>query len=49
MIRTSGSKMLSATYCAEMLLAQGKSEAFRRDEVEAMARWVRAFAADSLG
>src|SRR5882672_6473275 len=27
---------------------QGKSEAFRRDEVEAMARWVRAFAADSL-
>ena len=28
---------------------QGKSEAFRRDEVEAMARWVRAFAADSLG
>jgi hypothetical protein len=28
---------------------QGKSEAIARDEVEAMARWVRAFAADSLG
>lgn len=28
---------------------QGKSDAFRRDEVEAMARWVPAFAADSLG
>lgn len=28
---------------------QGKSEAFQRDDVEGMARWVRAFAADSLG
>lgn len=28
---------------------QGKPEAFQRDDVEGMARWVRAFAADSLG
>ncbi len=28
---------------------QGKAEAFQRGDVEAMARWVRAFAADSLG
>lgn len=28
---------------------QGKPEAVRRDDVEGMARWVRAFAADSLG
>lgn len=28
---------------------QGKAEAVPRDDVEAMARWVRAFAADSLG
>lgn len=28
---------------------QGKTEAVPRDDVEAMARWVRAFAADSLG
>jgi len=28
---------------------QGKSEAFQRGDVEGMARWVRAFAADSLG
>jgi hypothetical protein len=28
---------------------QGKADAFQRDDVEGMARWVRAFAADSLG
>jgi hypothetical protein len=28
---------------------QGQSEAVQRDDVEVMARWVRAFAADSLG
>jgi hypothetical protein len=28
---------------------QGKAEAVSRDDVEGMARWVRAFAADSLG
>jgi hypothetical protein len=28
---------------------QGKAEAVPRDDVEGMARWVRAFAADSLG
>lgn len=28
---------------------QGTSAAFQRDDVEGMARWVRAFAADSLG